>query len=208
MSEAESALGWIADVRRGIMPLRGRRMFNTVEAFTRQFTPVEGGYLVYPSRKAGGKLVTDAEYVQLVTDWEKVAGRAGRWKTVGVVFAAIAAWTLITNWLSPPEWADALLTVVMAAAVSAWLLWASTAPHRLVKDRPASTPPRPLAEAQREARAALNWPFVVLAILISGAIFVGTVTAADRSGGTWAWLIGSGTMLGLYLWVALKKLLD
>jgi hypothetical protein len=183
-------------------------MFNTVEAFTRQFTPVKGGYLVYPSRRAGGKLVTDAEYEQLVTDWERVAGRAGRWKTVGVAFAAIAAWTLITNWLSPPEWADALLTVVMVVAVSASLFWHSTAPRRLVKDRPASTPPRPLAEAQREAMAALNWPFVVLALLISGAIFFGTVTATDRSGGTWAWLIGSGTMLGLYLGVALKKLLD
>ena len=120
----------------------------------------------------------------------------------------IAAWTLITNWLSPPEWADALLTVVIVVAVSVSLLWASTAPRRLVKDRPASTPPRPLAEAQREARAALNWPFVVLALLIFGAIFFGTVTATSRSGGTWAWLIGSGTMLGLYLWVALKKLLD
>lgn len=106
-------------------------MFDTVEAFRRQFTPVEGGHLVYPSRKEGGKLVTDAEYEQLVTDWERVAGRKGRWKTVGGVVAVIAAWTLITNWLSPPEWADARLTVVIVVAVSVSLLWASTAPeHR------------------------------------------------------------------------------
>lgn len=183
-------------------------MFNTSEAFKRQFTRVEGGYLVYPSRKIGGKLVTEAEYEQLVADWEKVAGRAGRLKTVGVVFAVIAVWTLVADWLSAPEWAATLLIAFIVAAVSAWLLWASTAPRRLVKNRPSAAPPRPSAEAKREARAALNWPFVAFALLISASVFFGSVTATDRTAGTWAWLIGSGAMLGIYLWIGVKKLLD
>lgn len=183
-------------------------MFNTIEAFKRQFTPVEGGYLVYPSRKVGGKLVTEAEYEQLVADWERIAGRAGRWKTVGAVIALIAVWTLLVDSLSPPEWADTLLIGLVVVAVSAWLLWASTAPSRLVKNRPPVSPPRPSAEAKREARAALNWPFVIFALVGSGSVFFGSVTATDRTASTWAWLIGSGAMLGLYLWIGFKKLLD
>lgn len=183
-------------------------MFNTIEAFKRQFTRVEGGYLVYPSRKLGGKLVTEAEYKQLVASWERVAGRAGRWKTVGVIVVVIAIWTLLADWLSPPAWADTLLIVFIVVAMSAWLLWASTAPRRLVKDRSPAAPPRPLEDARRDARAALSWPFVIFAFLISGSIFFGSVTASDRTAGTWTWLVGSGAMLGLYVWIGLKKLLD
>jgi hypothetical protein len=31
-------------------------MFDSIGAFTSPFTPVDGGYLYYPSRKDGGKL--------------------------------------------------------------------------------------------------------------------------------------------------------
>ena len=183
-------------------------MFNSVGAFKKQFTPVEGGYLVYPSRKSGGKLVTAPEYEQLVAGWERVAGRAGQWKTIGVVFVVIAAWTLLADWLSPPEWGNTLLIAIIVSAVSAWLLWASTAPRRLVKNRSPAAPPRPLAEAQREARSALNWPFVGFGLVVSGSSFVGSLYATGRTIGTRVWLIGSGAMLGLYLWIGLKKLLD
>lgn len=183
-------------------------MFNTIEAFKRQFTRVKGGYLVYPSRKFGGKLVTEAEYEQLVADWEKVAGRAGSWKTVGLVVVVIAMWTLLAESFSAPAWGETLLIVFIVAAVCAWLLWASTAPRRLVKDRSLAAPPRPPEGARREARAALNWPFVTFALLISGSIFFGSVTTSDKTIGTWAWLVGSGAMLGLYLWIGFKKLLD
>jgi hypothetical protein len=183
-------------------------MFDTVEAFKKQFTRVEGGYLVYPSRKVGGKLVNDEEYDFLVKRWERVAGRAGRWKTVGAIVLVVAIWTLLGDLLSPPEWADSLMIGLIVIAMSAWLFWASTAPRRLVRDRAPVTAPRPAAEARREARAALNWPFVAFALLISGAIFFGSATADERTVGTWAWLIGSGLMLGIYLWVAFKKLAD
>ena len=60
-------------------------MFDTMDAFTRQFTPVDGGYLYYPSKNDGGKLVTAEEFESLVADWQRVAGRSGRWKAVGLV---------------------------------------------------------------------------------------------------------------------------
>jgi hypothetical protein len=183
-------------------------MFDTMGAFKKQFTPVEGGYLVYPSKKLGGKLVTDAEYERLVSDWQRVAGRAGRWKVVGAVVAVIAVWTLLSDLLSAPDWANSVLTALIVSGMSAWLIWASTAPRRLVKDRAPVTAPRPVADARREARGALNWPFVAFALLISGSLFVSNINADERTVGTWAWLIGSGAMLGLYMWIGFKKLLD
>ena len=183
-------------------------MFDTIGAFKKQFTRVEGGYLVYPSRKIGGKLVSDEEYEHLVEGWERVAGRSGRWKAVGVIFAAIALWTLLSELVSLPNWGDSLLTAAIVLVMSLWVFWASTTPRRLVKDRLPITPPRVAAEARRDARAALNWPFVVFALFLSGATFFGSVTATERSPGRWAWLIGSGVMLGLYIWIAFKKLTD
>lgn len=183
-------------------------MFDSIGAFKKQFTRVEGGYLVYPSRKIGGKLVSDEEYEHLVWDWERVTGRAGGWKAVCVIVAVIALWTLLAEVVSLPKWGDTVLTAAIVVAMSGWLLRASTTPRRLVKDRPSISPPRVAAEARRDARAALNWPFVAFALILSGAAFFGSVTATERSPGGWAWLIGSGVMLGLYVWIAFKKLMD
>jgi hypothetical protein len=194
--------------KRGIILAGGDPMFDTIGAFKKQFTRVEGGYLVYPSRKTGGKLVSDEEYEHLVKGWERVAGRSGRWKAIGVIVVIIALWTLLSDVVPLPEWRDTFLTAAIVSAMSARLLWASTTPRRLVKDRPTITPPRMAAEARRDARAAINWPFVVFALLFSGAAFFVSVTATVRSPGAWAWLIGSGVMLGLYIWIAFKKLTD
>lgn len=183
-------------------------MFDAVGAFKKQFTRVEGGYLIYPSRKSGAKFVSDEEYEELVAGWERVAGRTGRWKAVAAVVAVIAVWTLLSDMLSAPEWTDTLITAVVVVAMSGWLIRASIAPRRFVRDRAPVTPPRPAAEARREARAALNWPFVVLALLIFGLGFFGSLTSAERSLGTWAWLIGSGVMFALYLWIGFHKLTD
>lgn len=183
-------------------------MFDSVGAFTRQFTPVDGGYLFYPSRKSGGKLITADEYHRLVANWEKIAGKAGIWKTVGVVFLALILWTVLSEGLSLPEWADTFIITCLVLAISAWMLWAGFAPYRLVRRRPAVTSPRTAAEARREARATLNWPFVIFALLLSGATFIATVTTPERTLSTWAWLIGSGLMLAVYLWIGFRKLFD
>ena len=146
----------------------GMRMFDTVGAFKKQFTPVEGGYLFYPSRKSGGKLITANEYDCLVADWERIAGRVGLWKTVGVVVLALLLWTLLSQGLSLPGWTDTFIIAVLVVTICGWLFWASFAPRRLVKDRSAVTSPRPASDARRESRAALNWPFVTFALLLSG----------------------------------------
>ena len=182
-------------------------MLDTIGPFKKQFTPVEGGYLLYPSAKSGGKLVTVDEYDRLMADWQRIAGRAARWKTAGIVIILIALWTGLSQALSLPGWTETLFVAAVVTGIAARLVWASLAPRRFVKDRPAVTLPRPISDARREARAALNWPMVVVALLLSGGIFFSTLHALERPS-DWAWLVGSGLMMLAYLWIGLKKLFD
>lgn len=183
-------------------------MFDVTTAFSRQFTPVDGGYVYYPFRTAGGKLVTAAEYERLVADWERVAGRRGRWKAVGLLSAAILLWVFVSQALALPEWADSIILMGSVGALSGWIYWASLAPRRLVRHRPDIAPPRLPSEARREARAALNWPFVLLVLFASGTIFVGHLTTPEASPRWWAWVIGSGLFFVGYFWLAIQKLND
>ncbi|WP_311270034.1 hypothetical protein [Sphingobium sp. WCS2017Hpa-17] len=186
----------------------GPSVFDSIGAFNNQFTPVDGGYLYYPSKNSGGKLVTPDEYEQLAAGWHKVAGRRGMWKVAGIVMLAIVFWTAISKPLSLPEWSDSIMVAASVAGISAWLLWASFAPRRLVRDRPAITPPRPVSEAKRQARALLNWRFITFALLLSGIAFFGSLNAPERDFKSWAWLIGSGAMFGLYIWIGIRKFRD
>jgi len=180
-------------------------VFDSIGMFAKQFTPVDGGYLYYSSRKSGGKLVTAEEYEGLLEGWRKVAGGAGTLKSVGVVILWILLSTLISKSLELPGWADKILIAVAVVGISAWLLWAGFAPYRLVRDREAVTPPRPGSEARKQARAALNWPMVIVFLLASGATFFASIALPREMVASWAWLVGSGLMFVAYAWVAIQK---
>lgn len=183
-------------------------VFDSMDAFRKQFTPTDGGYLYYPSRKAGGKLVTAQEYEGLVEGWARFAGRSGRWKLAGGVMLAIVVWTGLSMVLALPDWLTSVFVFGCAIALSAVLLWASLAPRRLVRDRPAVTPPRDRSLARQQARAMLNWRFVGFALLISGAILLGSILSPKDTIASWAWLLGSGLMFAAYLWIAFRKIRD
>ncbi len=183
-------------------------MFDAIGAFTKQFKPVEGGYLYYPSKRAGGKLVTDEEFEALAANWQRVASRRGTWKTAGLVGLAILVWTLLSQALALPERTDWVIIAACVASVTGWLLWSSLAPRRLVSGRPDIAPPRSACQVRREVRAMLNWPFIIFALLLTGAMFFGALISLPGSIATWAWAIGSGTLFAVYLWAAFKKLTD
>lgn len=183
-------------------------MFDSAGAFKRWFKPVSGGYLYYPKKGVGGKLVTADEYEHLVTRWERTAGRRGIWTTVGVVFLAILVWTFLSEALALPEWMDWIIIMGCVAGVSVRIFWAAFAPRRLVKNRPDIAPPRAASEAQREARAALNWPFVLFALVASAAVLIVQVVSGEQTATGWAWLVGSGLVFAVYLWIAIQKFAD
>lgn len=186
----------------------GYTMFNAIGAFTKQFTPIDGGYLYFPSKKSGGKLVTADEFQKLVEDWERTAGRKGQWKMMGIVVVGIILFTIVDELFALPDWTNALCTFTVVVGVSGRLLWASFAPRRLVSERAAITQPRPISQVKQEVRALLNWPFIIIATLIAGAVFGSNLSVTDRSLASLAWLIGSGIVLGLYLWIGFQKLMD
>jgi hypothetical protein len=68
-----------------------------------------------PVAKDRRKLVSYEEYAHLVGGRERVAGRSGRWKAIGIIVTVIALWTLLSNVVPLPEWGDSL---VIAAIVS------------------------------------------------------------------------------------------
>lgn len=183
-------------------------MFNAKGAFTQQFTQIDGGYLYYPSRKSGGKFLSNTEYEGLEADWLRVAGALGQLKAFGIMLMAALMWTLVHLWLTLPSWADWLLIAVGIAAFLGRALWASLAPRRLVQGRPDFAPPRPISEARRDARAAVGWPLVLVALLGSGAILFVLLSSPQRTIAWGAWATGSGLFFIAYLWIAVEKVRD
>ncbi len=183
-------------------------MFDSIAAFTKQFIPTEGGYLYYPSKKGGGKLVSAEEFDQLIEGWRKVAGRRGGWVIVSIVILVIFVWNVASEALSLPEWSDSIIAAASVIGTSSWLLWASFAPRRLVRDRPTIAPPRPISEVKRQVRAALNWRVIILALFLSGVVFIGSINSLDRGLKSWAWLIGSGGFFALYISIGIRKFGD
>lgn len=183
-------------------------MFDPVDAFSRQFKPIEGGYLYYPSRKSGGKLVTDVEYAELLADWQGIAGRRGQWTIIGIISAVILGWITLSQSVTLPYWAEKLMMLGLVIGISGWFLWASLAPRRLVRGRPDFTPPRPAQAARRESRALLSWRFVIFALLLSGVALLRTLSSPDLTLHWWAWLIGSGALFVAYVCIALLKIMD
>jgi hypothetical protein len=122
---------------------RGIIMFDSIGVFQRQFTPVEGGYAYYPSRKGGAKFVSPEEYAALVARWQRVAGRRGMWTSTGVIMAIIIVWVTLSEWLTLPDWTQNVMTTACVVGPMAWIYYASFAPRRLVRGAagyPAATP--------------------------------------------------------------------
>jgi hypothetical protein len=184
-------------------------MFDATDVFTLQFTRTDGGYLYYPSPKAGGKLVTREEYERLLANWQRVAGPRGVWTAAALIVGVILLWTILDEASSLPGWTGRLIAGGCAAALVAWFLWAGFAPRRLVSGRPDVAPPRLRSELGREARAMVSWHIVALALLLSGAALFHTLRSPETTTLVWwAWLIGSGAMFCSYIWIAVQKVSD
>ena len=178
---------------------------NPVRSFADQFTPVEGGYLYYPSRKRGGRRVTSDEFQHLVLQWRR---RVGPWKLALPCLVAVIVWTVLSDQFALPDWSGSAFSGLIVVTMAAWVLWAGYAPRRLVKQRPEVAPPRPPKEERRKARAALDWKLVLLVAVASGGFFAKGLLAARVTFSSLALTVGSGLLFFGYLWIAVLKFRD
>ena len=134
------------------------KMFSRSDNFRQLFKPTDGGYLYYPSRRGGGKLVTEAELKEL----EAKLGRPTTWLVlivglllcvgIGVAFKQSEKSIFSAGW-------------VMIAIYAVYIFWlCCVVPRLLVKDRPFVAPTRSKDELKAELRAKwdrLSWPLVI-----------------------------------------------
>ncbi len=183
-------------------------MFGAVDMFAKAFTPVEGGYLYYPSARSGAKFVSNDEFEILIADWQKIAGMKGIFKAVGLIVLVILISTLAGAFLGLPDWAVRACSMLCIPLFVFWLFRAVLSPRRMVRDRPDAAPPRKKQQVRKDARNALTWRMIIFCLLFSASIFFSTVFSEGRAQSDWAWIIVSGAMLVCYLWLAIRKLGD
>lgn len=183
-------------------------MIDQTKIFTKQFTPTDGGYIYYPSRKSGGKFVSAGEFERLLSDWEAVAGTRGMWKNACLVALPGLALIVINSLVDLPDWSSKAAAGFSVIGISAWLFWKSLAPRRLVRGRPDIVPPRSKAQVDREVRDLVGWPIIALSLVVCSILFWGALHSPSRGPVRWAVLIGSGIVLLQYLRVAFMKFRD
>jgi len=183
-------------------------MFDLTAAFTRQFTPVDGGYVYYPSQKAGGKLVTIGEYEGLLANWNRFAGPTASRIAITILTFSILLWVIIAVTFELPDWATWVTVSACWICYMAWVGWFGFAPRRLVKDRPDIAAPRPASEVRRETRAVLSWPNVICVLFATAAVFLVKLSSFDDTIRSWVWLVGSGALFAAYSSVAILKVND
>lgn len=183
-------------------------MLDPIAVFTRQFTPRDGGHLYYPSRRSGGKFVTAAEFEQLVEEWERIVDGRGRWKMVGAACAAVLIIVFLSDFFDWPRWIDRMMVFPIVLGIAGRTFWASRAPARLVRSRPAISPPKPASEARREARAMFSWSSVTGMWVFTGAVFASWIFSREESQWRYAWTIGSGLIFLACTWIAIVKWRD
>lgn len=127
-------------------------MFDTVGTLERSFTPVEGGYLYYPSRWHGGYLVTQEEYDDLVSQWRTIAGWRGIFKLVLLAIVLIMVLGFVARWLGVSDDVVDPFMPFVGIVIVVPIIWTSSAAYRLIRKR---TPIKP-ARSSREAEIAMG----------------------------------------------------
>jgi hypothetical protein len=178
------------------------------DAFARLFTPFDGGYLYFPSKDAGGKFVTEAEYHALLTGHHATSGPKAMVKVVAAVVVAVAIGTLADDYFDAGGHIMTIAIWAVGLMVMAYFYWTSLAPLRLFKGRPDIVPPRPLADTKQIARSMIPWKHLLSMLLVSGLIFTVMLSASPKSPYDWLWVIGSGTFACLSAWIAVQKWRD
>lgn len=142
-------------------------MFSSAKIYARQFKPIEGGYLYYPTRWSQGYLVTEPEFEELCADWRKFESWKSRLKLFAWILGAALLMEIVALTLNLPATFTTLATFLFAVAYVVYFQWRFWAPHRLIRLREPHAPRRSSREADLEAAARLTWPLTVLVVALS-----------------------------------------
>ena len=183
-------------------------MFNLERFLARTFTPVDGGYLYFPSAKSGGKLVSAAEYDVLTEQWRRVLGGSAMLVAFLLIVASSVVLIVAAVAFRLPPWTVKVSPLLFLPALFTWMWRPAFAAGRLVRGRPDIAPPRPLAELRRAGRAALDWKFVAGFMVYAGWNFSRSARLAERTWWDWMWLALWGAVLVLNLGIAWFKWRD
>lgn len=136
-------------------------MINAVTAFERSFTPVDGGYIYYPSRWHGGYLVTQEEYEGLLAQWRAVAGWKGIAALVFLTIGLLVGVMTAARYLGMADEKVAAFTPFLAIIVILPLIWRSSATYRLVRRRAPVRPRRSSKDAELQMGRVLGRPMTI-----------------------------------------------
>lgn len=142
-------------------------MLDTVGVLERSFTPVEEGYLYYPSRWSHGYLVAPDEYRTLIDEWRRIAGWKGLFKLVGIMYIVLMIGMIALEYLGLADVYETIVTVGSATALAGYILWKGTAASRLVRGREPAAPPRSSTEADTDMAKALGRPMAAWMTFVS-----------------------------------------
>lgn len=158
---------------------RGMFWFNPTEIYKRQFQPAEEGYLFYPRRNKGGKLLSHPEYEKLVLNYRRWMGtRFVPGLSLWLVLAGSIVIASISVMFDLPELFIKIAVYVMVAAFLAAYSWLYLAPYRLTKNRAAISPPRTRQEQLRQGRTMFPWALLIWIIFIFGFFSIFGIAAA------------------------------
>ncbi|KRA79761.1 hypothetical protein [Altererythrobacter sp. Root672] len=142
-------------------------MFNSTKLYARSFKPVEGGYLYYPHRWSQGFLISPDEYDQLIENWRRITSLRGQFKLIAFVMIVAIIQVALESALGFSDAVSSWMTIAIAFAVVAYILWKSTAAYRLVRQRAPIAPRRNRREAEADMAERFSWPFLLFALVLS-----------------------------------------
>ena len=185
--------------------------FNPTDLFKRRFDPIAEGYLYYPRKRGGGKLVSEREFADFVGDYRRWFGTRFVpgllfWLTLaGIVFISVLSVALGESDRSLTIAVYALLAILIGGA-----FWVQSAPFRILRSRPDFSPPRAKRDQSKAARTQVPWIILCLMIPFPGLMsYVGILSViAEPSLLNVAWTAAFGFIFATAVKIAIQKWMD
>jgi hypothetical protein len=180
--------------------------FST-ESFETQFERVEGGYILYPSSRQGGVMVTDEERRSLVARYRSAGGLST--KRIKAFFCAIVVTGALAALIGPDDPGPLIYLPMYLYLV--WQLFdvldaAILAPRRVAARREEAAPPQARSESRRLVERAMPWVSIFYGLILTGLIGSPGLVDSPTSWAACAMTMAIVPVFAGYAWLAVRKL--